>query len=298
MATKDIWAVARRAAQTWQGSRAGRTLKRYSAAGGGLLAGGIAYSALFSLSAVLTIAFTVTAVLLGSNPTLANQVDQQLTAWLPGALNTGHGGLITPGQLTHTGALTITSVVAALVLVWSASSVMAALRTSIRTMFGLPPTKRAALMSRLTGLAGFGILGAALLVSAVASLAVAAGEDWLRDSLHSAALAAVMRWLAYGLSLVVDAGVVALLFWAVAGARPARKDLLIGSLAAGCAMGLAKHIGVRLVAGAASNLLIGAAATVATLLVWVNLMARVVLYAAAWTAETPGAAAPRTVAAG
>ncbi|MDR1119073.1 MAG: hypothetical protein LBL01_07260, partial [Bifidobacteriaceae bacterium] len=48
--------AARRVGAWWQGTRLGRTLARYSSANGALLAGGIAYSALFSLVAILTIA--------------------------------------------------------------------------------------------------------------------------------------------------------------------------------------------------------------------------------------------------
>jgi membrane protein len=54
-------------------------------------------------------------------------------------------------------------------------------------------------------------------------------------------------------------------------------------------MGVIKTAGAGVVAHSASNALLASAATVVTLLVWANLMARVVLYAAAWMAVPPTA---------
>jgi membrane protein len=64
--------------------------------------------------------------------------------------------------------------------------------------------------------------------------------------------------------------------------------------AAGAALGLnaVRHLGIALVRHSASNALLASAATVVTLLVWTNLMTRIVLCAAAWTAEGPGSVDP------
>ncbi|MDR0417141.1 MAG: YihY/virulence factor BrkB family protein [Propionibacteriaceae bacterium] len=282
-------AAGQAAAGRWQASRANRTLARYGAANGGVMAGGIAYSALFSLFAVLTIAFTVMAKTLGANEALTDAIDRQLSAWLPGALDTGQGGLISPEKLARSGALSATSVVAGVVLVWSAVTAMTAVRAAVRSMFGLSQAKGEAWKSRLLALAGFGLLGLALLASALVSLAATAGEDWTRSVLNSPAAALAVRWAAYGVSFAVDASVVALVFWVVAGARPPKRDLAVGCLAAGVAMGLIKRAGAGIVGRTGSNALLASAATVVTLLVWVNLMARVLLYVAAWTADPPPA---------
>jgi membrane protein len=267
-------------------------LARYSAANGGVLAGGIAYSALFSLFAALTIAFTALTHVLGGDQALTRQFGRQLAAWLPGVLDTGGGGLVSPEKLVRSGALSVTSLVAGVVLVVSASSAMAALRAGLRAMFGLAKAPASALVSRLFGLAGFALVGVALLIGAAASLAAASSEHWARQAFGEVGGVALRGgFLAAG--LVLDAAVVAVLFRLVAGARPAGRDLLAGSLAAGALMGLAKQIGAGLVGGAASNALLASAAAIATLLVWVNLMARILLYAAAWTANPPLTPSPK-----
>jgi membrane protein len=290
-ATPVIGAAVQRAVKCWQASRAGRTLTRYSQANGALLAGGIAYSALFSLVAILTIALTSFAAILGGDPLLDKQVEDQLSAWFPGVLKTGGQGLVAPSSWIESGALSLTSLVAAAVLVWSALSAMSAVQTGVRAMFALAPRQGgAAWTRRIWALVGFAGLGVGLLVSSVVSVGAASAGEWAAHAFHAGGAAVVVRWAGYGLSLAVDAACIALVFTVVAGARPHRRDLLIGSLAAATAMGILKHLGTRVVAHATANALLASATTVVTLLVWVNLMARVVLYAAAWTADPPLAA--------
>jgi membrane protein len=262
-------------------------LTLYSDVGGSVLAGGIAYAGLFSLFAGLTITFTVFARVLGANRSLAEQVDQQISSWLPGVLDTGHGGLVSPEALVRSGALSVTSVIAGVVLVWSALSVMTAVRTALRSVFGLGAVKGSLWKSRLTALAGFAVLGAGLLVSAIIGLAAAWGEGWVRQALGSPGVAHLLGWAAYGVSWLVDALILAGAIRFVAGARPRLKDLAEGCLAGAAAMGVLKRLGAGVVASASSNPLLASAAGVVTLLVWVNLLARVLLYAAAWVA-TPG----------
>ncbi|MDR1187411.1 MAG: YihY/virulence factor BrkB family protein [Bifidobacteriaceae bacterium] len=286
--TTKIAATVRRAAKWWGDTRAGRTLERYSRANGSLLAGGIAYSALFSLVAVLTIALTTFAAVLGGDPELDKQVEAQLSSWFPGVLKTGGQGLVAPSSWIKSGALSVTSLVAALVLVWSALAAMSAVQTGVRAMFELGPKQGgAAWTRRLWALVGFAGLGAGLLASSVVSVGAASAGEWAAHALHAEGAAVAIRWAGYAVSLVVDAACVGLVFTVVAGARPSRRDLMIGSLAAAAAMGVLKHLGTRVVAHATANALLASATTVVTLLVWVNLMARVVLYAAAWTAAAP-----------
>ncbi|MDR1118727.1 MAG: YihY/virulence factor BrkB family protein [Bifidobacteriaceae bacterium] len=245
----------------------------------------IAYSALFSLVAILTIALTVFAAVLGGDPSLDKAVEAQLAAAFPGVLKTGGAGLVAPSSWIRSGTLSVTSAVAAAVLVWSALSAMGAVQTGVRAMFQVAPARSgAALMGRVWALAGFAGLGVGLLASAVVSVGAASAGEWAGHALGTAGAAAAFRWAGYAVSLLVDAACVGLVFTVVAGARPGRRDLVLGSLAAAAAMGVLKHLGTRVVAHAASNALLASATTVVTLLVWVNLMSRVLLYAAAWTA--------------
>jgi membrane protein len=280
-----LLAAIQRAARWWNSTRLGRTISRYSAANGGLLAGGIAYAALFSLVAVFTIALTVFAALLGGHPALDRQIDKQLASWFPGVLTSTDGSLAGPSSWVRPGALSLTSVIAAVVLVWSALSAMSAVQTGVRAMFELAPRQGGpAWLRRIWALAGFGLLGIGLLASSVVAVAAASAGEWAAKVFGSPEAATVLRWAGSGVSVLVDAVCIALVFTVVAGARPPWRDLVIGAGAAAVAMGLLKHLGTRVVAHATANAFLASATTVVTLLVWVNLMSRVVLYAAAWTA--------------
>jgi membrane protein len=274
--------LATRLAKGWPRSRLGRTLERYSDTNGSLLAGGIAYSALFSLFAVLTVAFTAAAQILGGNDALTKQVDSQLSLWLPGVLDTGNGGLISPKALVASGALTWTSVAAGVVLVWSALTAMTATLGAVRVMFGLQPVPGNAWKARLSALLAFAVVGVGLLASSAVILAAAWSEAWAKDHFGSTAIALLLRWAAYLLAWMLDAALLALLFTVMAHAHTPKRDLILGCLLAAAAMSVLKRLGAGVLSSASSNPLLASAATVVTLLVWVNVMARVILYTAAW----------------
>ena len=102
----------------WQGTRIGRANARFGAAGGGVLTGGIAYSAVFSVFAALTIGFTLFSAILGGDHALRSRVLATVSAALPGLIDTGDGrGAISPDSLTLTTGFNVAGGVAVIVLV-------------------------------------------------------------------------------------------------------------------------------------------------------------------------------------
>src|SRR4051794_9509180 len=73
----------------WKRSRPGRANTRFLVRGGGVLSGGIAYAALFSVFAALTISYTVFMAILGDNEALRQRVLDGLDAAYPNLLDTG-----------------------------------------------------------------------------------------------------------------------------------------------------------------------------------------------------------------
>ncbi|HEY0215241.1 MAG TPA: YhjD/YihY/BrkB family envelope integrity protein, partial [Cellulomonas sp.] len=122
----------------WQRTRAARANARFGAAGGGVLTGGIAYAAIFSVVAALTIGYTVFMAVLGGNDELRQDVLDTVGTSLPGLIDTGapdSTGLVDPSSLVLSPSLSVAGVVAVVVLLVSATSAMAALRTGVRAMF-------------------------------------------------------------------------------------------------------------------------------------------------------------------
>src|SRR4051794_166518 len=120
-----------------QATRPMRANARFVMRGGGVLTGGIAYAALFSVFAALTIGYTLFMAILGDNDKLRERVLNALDDYLPGLLDMhGTGTGINPDDLQISGGLTFAGIVAVVVLLLSALSATAALRTGIRAMFG------------------------------------------------------------------------------------------------------------------------------------------------------------------
>lgn len=278
-----------------QQTRVGRALARYGIARGGLLAGGIAYSALFSISAALTIGLTAFMAVLGDDAELRRTVLDGVESALPGVIDTGSGGLVRPDQLVLDTALNPGSVLAAVVLLWTALSVMAGLKSSIRAMFGIVAPPENALAGRARDLAGFVALAVGVLATAVLGLVAGTlGEEVLHlVGVEGAVAGWLLRALGLAVALAVDWAVVLMLFRITAGARPLRKDLFLGALLGAIASGVLRQVGTSAV-GAVDDPLLASFAAIVTLLLWVNLLARVVLMVAAWTANPPAPERPDT----
>lgn len=277
----------------FQATRPGRMNARYGAARGAQLAGGIAYAALFSVFSALTIAFTVGLRIIGDNAELRQAVLDAVDDALPGIVQTGDDpdapGLLNPDSLVVDTGLTLTSVVAAVTLLLSALAVMGALSGSIRAMFGLVAPAGNLVLVKLRDLLGFVVLGVSVFVTAALGIASGAAGSWVTSllGLESSIGAILVRALGLVGAFGVDLLVFVALIRVVGGARPPRRDLWTGAAIGALGAGVIRLLGTSLVGGASANPLLGAAVAVVTLLLWVNLVARLTLYVAAWTANPP-----------
>ena len=96
------------------------------------------------------------------------------------------------------------------------------------------------------------------------------------------------RVLGVAVALVMDAVLFVLIVRALANVHPPRRDMVGGALIAAVGVGAVRLAGTSVVAGSADrNALLASFTVLVTLLVWINLLARIVLLAAAWTADPP-----------
>jgi membrane protein len=274
----------------WEATRPGRALTRFNTVNGAVLSGGMAYAALFSLFAALAIGYTVFIRVLGGDNDLRVAVLAQVDDWVPGLVDTGHGGVLTPSDLVLSTGLSWTSVVAVVVLLWSATGFMGALRSSVRAMFGLTESVGNPVTERLRQLLGFVLLGAGVLVAAAASVAASAAVPWVLESLglDGGAVSVAVRAGGMLVTLALDVAVVAAVVRYVGGVHVPLRDLLLGALAVGVVSGALRYLGTEVIAGAANrNALLASFAVVVTVLVLVNILARVLLLVSAWMADPP-----------
>lgn len=222
--------------------RAVRAVKWYLARRGNLLCGGIAYSALFSLGAALTIGVSVFSATLGNRPELEEQVFAEIDAWVPGLLKEDpedphDPGLVAADALVAETAWSWTTVVAAVVFLWTAISVMGALRHSVRSMFDAPVVGVNFALSKVWQLVGFLLLGVMLVTAAAASIvSQAVNREIIRWFGDTMVLGWVLSLGTFAVGVVLDAVLVYLIVRVVARVRPRRTvDLVIGALVAGLA---------------------------------------------------------------
>ncbi|WP_426311309.1 YihY/virulence factor BrkB family protein [Cellulosimicrobium sp. E-16] len=274
----------------WKDSRAGRATYRYLYARGALLCGGIAYSALFSLFAALTIGYTVFMRVLGGSQELMDAVFGEINELVPGLIAVdGTPGVIDPDLLLLDAGLSVTSIVAGVVLLFSVVSFMYHLRGAVRTMFGVSDVGQSPVLARARALLGFFLLALSMLVSAVASIAVSTiGYKVLEALGISGGPAILVTGAGLVVSILLDALVVVVVVTLLAGVHVRRRDLLVGSLTAAVAFGVLRYLGSSFVAGSASrNALLASFAVLVTLLVLVNFTARILLAVCAWMANPP-----------
>lgn len=275
--------------QWWQRQRIARALTRYSAGMGGQLSGGIALTGLLSIAAALTIGLTAMMGVFRRHPDFRDVVYEQLDNVLPGIV--GPGGMLSPGELEFSAGWNVAGIVAGLVLLNTATVVMKTLRISLQSMFGIHAAVENPVMGKLRDLLGFVALASSILVTAGLSVMASAAFDWLQSTVGHWGIMpdsrTALNLMTILIGLVVDAAVFMALFRGLAGARVPWDQLWRGALVGGLGTGALRYLGTSVVANVSDKPLLGSVATVATLLVWLNIAARVTLIAAAFTADPP-----------
>ncbi len=281
-----------------QETRVARALQRYGKARGGLLAGGIAYSALFSIVAALTIAWTVFMATLGGNADARASVIEAVNQALPGILQDGSGaGLIDPDQLVLDSAINLASIISALVLLWTAVSIMTNIRSAVQAMFGIVAPIENFALQKLRDLAGFAAMALGIVTSALLGTAAGTAGRAIMDALGLGDNPVAAFFVRVG-GLLVAAGVATLTFAfllrVTAAVRPLRRDLWLGSAVGGVVVQVILFLGTSVVSSVSDNPLLAASASIATLLLFVNLLSRVLLMVAAFTANPPAPEKPQS----
>lgn len=268
-----------------------RSLTRYGNGRGALLAGGIAYSAIFSLAAALTIGITVLLGVLGRSPQLQDAVFSSLASSLPGVLEwKGSSGIVDPSDLVISTSFSITGIVAVVVLVFSATSVMRAMKSSIRAMFGIDQVPSGAASEKLRDLLGFVAISLGVGATGILTLAhtVIGTRVFSAIGLESTLASVMIRIGSFLISAAIDGLILWILIRFVALVRAPKTDIWWGLAGFGIVASLIRSLGTSAV-GSVNNPLLASFAAIATLLLWINLLSRVMLIACTFIANPPKA---------
>ena len=226
----------KRLLEWWKASRLGRTLQRYGERGGAVLAGGVAYAALFSVFGALVAGFSVFGLILGNNEELFDQVVDSAAEILPGLLDTGDGGAIRPESLINSNLFSWTGIIAFLAALFAGIGWVGSLRIALRQMFDIPPDHRNAVVQKLFDVLWLASLGGVLLVSAVLSMGVGSLARPVLQALQldGPVLGWTLRLLAFALVVAVNLVAMLIIYRWLAGLKlpmvRLRSGLLIGAL--------------------------------------------------------------------
>lgn len=309
---------AKSAVSTVQRTFPARVYKRYGDARGNVLAGGIAYFAFFSVFPALALALTVIGLVMNGVPEFRDFITSNLVSglnsYLPDLVHEGSSkaveaagdkptGLYIDDYLSG-GALTWGLVISAVTFVFTGLGWIDGMRQGVRAIYGEDTGGGNFLVVKLRDLGGMVIIGSGVLLSVVSVVATNGAGGALLDLLGFEP-STWSRWLLAVLGFVVALAIDTLTFLAVfrflPGADLPVRDLLQGAVVGGVGIGLLKQFGTAIAGRSASgNAFLGAAATFVVLLVLMQLIARLVLLAAAWAAtraEDSGSLAPDLMAA-
>ncbi|GAA3135987.1 YihY/virulence factor BrkB family protein [Planomonospora alba] len=257
-----------------------RTVQRYQMRSGDRLAGAVTYFAFLSFFPIIALAFAVFGFFLSERPGAERALAQAIDEYLP--------GLATKLPIEQIAdARAGAGLIGLLGLLYAGLGAIDALRGALReiTMTTEPPL--GFLAGRLRDLAALVLTGttmvASVLVGGFATQASGMVAGWL--GLSASLLGTGTVWLA-GLAVSVAADTVVFLIvlgWLGRSTQPFRV-VLHGALLGALAFALLKQLAAFLLSSTLNNPLYGVFAVMVGLLVWINFSARVVMYAAAWTA--------------
>lgn len=260
--------------------------ERYGQANGNLLASGVAYYSFFSVFPAIALAFTVFGFVLQGRPDLLNSIGDQLNKTFPNMIKTANNqeqgfiGISAPTTTT----LTVTGLVALVILLLAGLGWIGALRTGIRAVFGLDSSPTNVVLTKLRDLGVLVALGVGVAVSAGVSSVAGGLTTQVADALGLGGAAWLVTVVGLLVGLVFDAGLMILMIRVLSGVPLPWHNVRDGALFGAVLLGLLKYFGSALIHNATKSPLLGAVAVAVGLLFWLNLMARVILLAAAWAA--------------
>lgn len=278
-------------------TRVMRAYVRYTKVRSNLLAGGIAYTALFSLAGIITLLILSIRVVLHALPRVqAASIFAAVNQWLPGAIAMeGKAGIINPSLIEASG-FTWTSIVAILVAAGAGLRVISALRLTIQATFGLAPQAWGWWKEPLRDLGMLVVLGIGMLASLVISsgtvVFLRALQAWFPLDLpfELPLSGAWLHVLALLLTSLITAGLVVISLRYLALVRPPRRDLWLGAGGFAAATTGLQMLGTYLATFLSP--LVAPFAVLFTLILWVNIWARLFLFTCCWIANPPLAPAP------
>lgn len=286
--TKAAIAEAKDKKEEFDATHVGRTLKRASEEHATILAGGMAYFALTSLAAGLVIGITLSTFMVHFNASWNEAFYTFLDDAIPGVVKSGpdDSGLVDPSDIEPQTLTGVVGIISFLILLNTATRYLTSVRIGVRAMLGkgkLPPVA-GKLGDFGALLAIFVIVVVGVAIQVLASQFAEVLASWIPGD-------EVSQWVIRGpalfVGLLVDMAFIALAVVVLGRYRGARKELFITIFVGAIAIGVLRQGVSYVVGGAVDNPVLGSVAAVVTIMIFVDWVARIMLYCAAWLGTLP-----------
>jgi len=258
---------------------------------GGLLAAAITYRMLFAVFASVLLGFSIASVWLSSRSDLWDALVETVDQVVPGLIGSGdENALVNIDQvLDQRIGFTFAGGVGAIALVVALLGAVGNVRMSLRTIAGTRQDTSNALIMKAVDLLFALSIGVLVVASAVASFLGSSFVDLVlewTDSNAGGLAELVTRVGTVFVTFVLDAVIIAWLFWLQSGVRPGIRAMLPGALIGGAGLVVLQQASGLFVGGANNNPLFGIFTSLIALLLWFNFSAQVVLIACAYIVTT------------
>ena len=213
-------------------------------------------------------------------------IADQLNANLPGFVkdDAQPNGLI-PIEAPQAATLTITGVIGFVTLLLAGMGWLGAVREGVRAVFGAQGPVGNVVTTKLRDLGVLLTLGLGIAVTAVLTSGVGGAASWIAGRVGMSGQGGVVQLAGFSVSILADTGLMLVLLMVLSGVSAPWRCLFQGALVGGVGFSLLKVSAGILLPRLNDNPLFASIAVVVGLLIWLNLIARLTLIAAAWAAN-------------
>lgn len=256
-----------------------RGFQRYTAVKGPIFAQGMTLSAFYSIFAALFIAFAIFMTVLGDNEQLLDTVIESVSGAIPGLIDTGDGGILSPADLVGSSIVGWGALVASVGIVFTAINWIGVSREGFRAVFELPNPQRNVLLLKVGDLVVAICIGLLVLVSS----GVLVVSSTLLDALGLGVGTYLVSIL---VQVALDVAIVALLYRVGGQLRLPAKQLFGAALIAALGFFVLKQL-ASLLLNTPSNPLLASIGTIIIVLIWLGFTNQLLLIALAMVAVGP-----------
>jgi membrane protein len=261
-----------------------RAYDRNSEAQGGQLAAAVTYFGFLSFFPLLALAFAIVGYISAVFPDAQQAVTDAIEDAFPSLIGTGEGRIDIQDIIdAKVGA----GIFGLLGLAYAGLGWLDALRVSLRRVFGTDDVAIGLVRKKTVDAAVMVMLGLSLMLSLVVSSVATAATTYSLDLVDldkSVTATVTLKILSVALALLVNVVIFAILLSRLSGAQLTWRRVRSGALLGAVGFEVLKLLGTFLIGRTTANPLYATFGVIVGLLVWINLVSRLTIFAGAWTA--------------